>query len=200
MLVDLAAALTHRQPDHDPVVARPPALPGFAVNCLRRRDKRLRKLGRRLGELDAPHLHALRIRAKRLRYALEFLADLWPARLTRPYIAALRDLQNVTGRIQDSYVAETQLDELAGMALSPQKAVIRRLLHTLSARRRNLRKKAEGAWGRLVARKRVAMAALTACGADRRPFRSGTPTPLRAAISSFAEYWAAGGTSSASTP
>jgi triphosphatase len=50
----------------------------LAVEQLRRRWKRILKSGKRLDTLDPQHRHRLRIQAKKLRYAAEFFATVFP--------------------------------------------------------------------------------------------------------------------------
>ncbi len=50
---------------------------------------------------DAAVRHAVRIRVKRLRYSCEFFAPAFPSRLATPYIAALKDLQEILGALND---------------------------------------------------------------------------------------------------
>ena len=65
---------------------------------------------KRTGEV--PDFHALRIRCKRLRYALEFSSDVYGGRTTR-YVRRLTALQDELGRMQDAEVASLQLADLA---------------------------------------------------------------------------------------
>lgn len=60
----------------------------------------------------AADYHQLRIRCKRLRYALELLADVYPGR-TGPLIKPLVGLQDILGLHQDADVAITRLRSLA---------------------------------------------------------------------------------------
>ena len=85
-----------------------------AARVLRRRMAQVRRRGDRLdaGSPDS-ELHALRIRVKRLRYALEFLAPLYPKAAAR-LLPRLVELQDGLGRRQDAVIAARQLRELAG--------------------------------------------------------------------------------------
>jgi CHAD domain-containing protein len=58
-------------------------------------------------------LHALRIRAKTLRYSAEFFSSLYDGQQNKPYLAALAKVQVYFGEINDIYVANRQFDELA---------------------------------------------------------------------------------------
>jgi triphosphatase len=92
--------------------ARRPVL-AVAPELIARRHRKVRRLGRRIGRESPPEeYHDLRIQAKRLRYALEFLADLYgrPARALIQRVVALQDL---LGLHQDACVAATHLRELA---------------------------------------------------------------------------------------
>jgi len=81
-----------------------------AAEELRRRNKRIRKQGSQLAELDARHRHKLRIRAKKLRYACEFFAGVFPSKKsTRRYdkfIGKLKAMQDALGDLNDIKVHE----------------------------------------------------------------------------------------------
>ena len=66
-----------------------------------------------LPTLDAAKLHALRIQAKKLRYGAEFFAPLYGKHKAEHYLAALSELQDVLGQINDNAVAQRLLDVLA---------------------------------------------------------------------------------------
>jgi triphosphatase len=84
----------------------------YARRELRRRSKGVRKLGRRLGELSGAELHRLRIRVKKLRYAMEFFHDLFAARRVDKHLARLTRLQDVLGDLNDARVAPRLVDGL----------------------------------------------------------------------------------------
>ena len=67
---------------------------------------------------EAADFHRLRIRCKRLRYSLEFSAELYGGRTNR-YTRQLTKLQNQLGLLQDAEVAATRLVELATGDTSP---------------------------------------------------------------------------------
>jgi len=79
---------------------------GFASGVKRAYHDKARKLGRKIHKLDAAGLHQLRIRIKKLRYAMEFFASIWPGRQTKRYLSALKSLQQVIGAWHDETVAE----------------------------------------------------------------------------------------------
>ncbi len=99
----------------------------------------LRRLRKAAGELPArptdAELHALRIKAKRARYAAE-LAALGGDRLVDRYVDALKDLQDVVGEHQDLVVAE---GTLRGLARAKSAAAAGRLIERARARRVALR-------------------------------------------------------------
>jgi CHAD domain-containing protein len=76
-------------------------------------DKRLRRRGRKLATADADARHRMRVAAKKLRYASEFLASLYPARRKKRYMQALAPLQDALGTLNDRAVADNLLRELA---------------------------------------------------------------------------------------
>jgi CHAD domain-containing protein len=60
------------------------------------------KRGRKIDDDSPPELlHRLRIDCKKLRYLLEFFAELYPAKRIRPMIGALKKLQNCLGDYND---------------------------------------------------------------------------------------------------
>jgi inorganic triphosphatase YgiF len=85
----------------------------FAAAVLDRRDRRVRRALRQLGELDAEGRHRARIRVKRLRYAIEFFAGLFPDRKARRLVATLGRLQDRLGQLNDIAVAARLLREHA---------------------------------------------------------------------------------------
>jgi CHAD domain-containing protein len=84
-----------------------------APDLIERRFRQMRKAARRL-TADAPPAayHALRIRGKRLRYAVEAVTDIYgdPA---RKLIKRLVAVQDILGEMQDAHVAITHLHTLA---------------------------------------------------------------------------------------
>ncbi len=84
----------------------------LATQTLTRQHKRVRRKGRCHATLNTAERHALRIAAKKLRYAAEFFAGLYPHKRTRPYLAALAALQDVLGTLNDAAVRQRLLSEL----------------------------------------------------------------------------------------
>jgi triphosphatase len=72
--------------------------------------KRLKPVAR--GGDDPAAYHQLRIAAKRFRYALEFLADVYPGE-TETLVRRTVALQDLLGAYQDAHVASTRLRQLA---------------------------------------------------------------------------------------
>ncbi len=84
-----------------------------AARVLARRMAQVRRRGDRLdAHTPDAELHALRIRVKRLRYALEFLAPLYPKAAAR-LLPRLVALQDGLGRRQDAVIAARQFRMLA---------------------------------------------------------------------------------------
>ena len=86
----------------------------FAVAALDDCYRRVRRRGRKFAALTDSELHALRIRVKRLRYAVEFLAPLFPAARVKPFRDAAVRLQDLLGHLNDAAVATALLDEAVG--------------------------------------------------------------------------------------
>ncbi len=77
----------------------------LAAKAIARRRKKLKKAGRHMAELNRTERHKLRIRAKKLRYAIEFFSALFPerkhAKRCRNALSALVDLQDSLGALND---------------------------------------------------------------------------------------------------
>jgi len=80
-------------------------LMGFAAHVLTRRHRRLKRAGAMIELLPPAELHALRLDAKRLRYAAELLVPLWPGHHARRYLKRLMALQEALGLANDAEVA-----------------------------------------------------------------------------------------------
>jgi triphosphatase len=94
-----------------------------ARRLLRHLAERLFELGEKLDQLSLPELHRLRIRAKRLRYAVELLGPLFAGKAAGRAARRLSDLQDALGHLQDLASAEAQiraLRERGGAAASPE--------------------------------------------------------------------------------
>ncbi len=101
------------------------ALPvdGYAASLLQQRAASLKKRGKRLPELDAKGRHRLRIAAKKLRYAAEFFAALFPRRRVRPYVQSLSAMQDVLGGLNDAATLLSLLPEACAGARAPDARV-----------------------------------------------------------------------------
>jgi triphosphatase len=86
----------------------------FAATSLDGLRRKVKRKGRHLRRLDDAQLHELRIAAKKLRYASEFFAPLFPAlpahQRQQRFIGALRALQDRLGELQDLAVAPALLE------------------------------------------------------------------------------------------
>lgn len=96
--------------------AAPPDAPlrPFAAEVLRKRWKRLRRAGAQMKELDAEALHEMRLDAKRLRYAAEPFAAIWPGKAPRRFNRRLAALQEALGLANDAVVARDLAARLEG--------------------------------------------------------------------------------------
>ena len=103
----------------------PPSLPArtVAADLIDKRFRAFRSAAEQIRD-DSPaaDYHRVRIRGKRLRYALEFFSDLYPGR-TGPLIKRVVALQDLLGLHQDAEVAVERLRRLAverGTELRPE--------------------------------------------------------------------------------
>jgi inorganic triphosphatase YgiF len=77
-----------------------------ARKSLHKRLRKVRRLGERIEELTVPERHEMRIALKRLRYAADFLQSCFPRKPAAKYLAALSQLQDVFGELNDAAMAE----------------------------------------------------------------------------------------------
>ena len=88
-------------------------LEAFASSVLGKRLKKLLHADGEIRDLEPHALHAIRLRAKRLRYAAEIFAPLYPGKQTHRFIRRLGRLQDRLGTLNDGAVAASLLGELA---------------------------------------------------------------------------------------
>jgi triphosphatase len=90
-----------------------PRLAAFAPRSLSKRAKRVAALAIETRDSNPEARHALRIALKRLRYAIEFFAPLFPARRLQRYHQSAAGLLDLLGRMNDSTVAQHLIVEAA---------------------------------------------------------------------------------------
>jgi triphosphatase len=84
----------------------------FAALTLGKRWRKLRKAGEDIEELEPDALHEMRLDAKRLRYAAEVLAPVFPSKATRRFQRNLSALQEELGLSNDASVARLLVRQL----------------------------------------------------------------------------------------
>lgn len=95
----------------------------FAAFVLGKRDRSVRKRGRDVPTATPEARHRVRIAAKKLRYAAEFFATLYPAKRVARYVEALQDLQDILGALNDAAVVDRLLGEVSaggGRPIAPE--------------------------------------------------------------------------------
>ncbi len=85
----------------------------FGASLLDKRWHKLCDQGEEAGALDAEALHELRLGCKRLRYAAELFAPLWPGRAGRRFLRRLSAAQEALGQANDLSVARALVAGLA---------------------------------------------------------------------------------------
>jgi CHAD domain-containing protein len=100
-------------PESEPATALDQPCLAYAKAALRKRHRALEKAGAMAGSLAPDQLHKLRISAKKLRYAAEFLEALFAARRVKRYVAALKGIQDHLGTLNDAVIARALLEQLA---------------------------------------------------------------------------------------
>jgi CHAD domain-containing protein len=81
----------------------------LAPRALARRWKAVARKARGLEGLDVAARHELRKELKKLRYASEFLAPVYPGKRTDRFLKRLKDLQDIFGELNDAALAEAVL-------------------------------------------------------------------------------------------
>lgn len=92
----------------------------FARAILDKRVKVVRKRGRGFQRLDAAERHQLRIAIKKLRYALDVLRSLFPAKPVKTMLKTLSELQDRLGAANDLAVASDRLERITKEARGAQ--------------------------------------------------------------------------------
>lgn len=92
-----------RHPEPEQAAAREQPVADFACRVLDDRRRRLKRVGKGLEGQDPEARHQVRIEAKKLRYAAEFLENAFPdaAKRRRRFIEALKALQDALGALND---------------------------------------------------------------------------------------------------
>ena len=88
----------------------------FAAHLLGKRQRKALERGAQFAQLSAQDRHRLRIALKKLRYATEFFEALYPKKHTSGYLAALKDLQDRLGHLNDVAVAQRLVGSIVGEA------------------------------------------------------------------------------------
>ncbi len=121
ILVERFASLLRRGSPRNAVIGREPILQ-IAPGLLEKRYRRLRRLGDAITPASPPEAyHSLRIEAKKVRYALEFVGPIYGKPAT-DFAGRLTALQDLLGLHQDADVAVEMLREMAivsGRRLGP---------------------------------------------------------------------------------
>jgi len=92
-----------------------------ARKALAKHWKRVCKRARHLAKLEPAQRHELRKELKKLRYAAEFFASLFPAKRTKPFLKHLKAMQDVFGDLNDAVVLKTLFsDTQPGLAADPR--------------------------------------------------------------------------------
>jgi CHAD domain-containing protein len=127
------------------------ALTQFATKIIEKRNKQVLQRGKALAGEDAAQMHALRIACKKLRYSVEMFSSLFNDEKTGSYVAALSELQDILGTLNDIAVAHRLLNELDNAARHDTLALIRGWMeHDYAERVAEFGK----AWKRFAAQKR----------------------------------------------
>ena len=120
----------------------------FASAVLDERHRKVVKRADAVSQLDTAQLHALRIAIKKLRYAAEFFSALYAKKDVREYVAALSELQELLGALNDAATADTIARALRDEGHADQLEGLGLLRGWCAARAQVSRKQLEKAWSR----------------------------------------------------
>jgi triphosphatase len=101
----------------------------FAAFALERRSRKLQRRGGQSLHATPEERHAVRIAAKKLRYAAEFFSALYPHRKVERYVETLEQLQDILGALNDAAVVNRLLDEAAATRKAPIAPRVDGLVH-----------------------------------------------------------------------
>jgi triphosphatase len=143
----IAAETWLTEGDETPIATARSPTREFAGAVLERRFARVRKRGRKLRNLSAAELHRMRIAVKKLRYAMDFLATVFPPKRARDMLSRLARLQNILGAMNDAAAVERLVHEAfgaqAGRVMSEARGIV---LGWSRGRALTLRRELRGAW------------------------------------------------------
>ena len=95
----------------------------FATDLLTRRVKKIRKEGKSLQDMSPRERHKLRIKAKKIRYAVEFFESLFPGKREQKELTRLsrrlKKIQSALGSLND-FIADSKLAADAALNAPPQ--------------------------------------------------------------------------------
>jgi len=84
-----------------------------ATRLLRKRHRKLMRTGEGFATMPLEQRHEVRIAAKKLRYAIDYLGGLFPDDVARPYRKGMSRLQDDLGHLNDAAVTSDLVDQLA---------------------------------------------------------------------------------------
>jgi CHAD domain-containing protein len=115
LLDDVAALSRSRLP-----IGSDDSLKRISRQLLKRAAKRVRKRGRSAHGREESDLHRLRIALKKLRYIAQAFAPLYEKKTVKPYLAALKRLQEQLGQLNDIAHARATIAELLRSGLAAE--------------------------------------------------------------------------------
>jgi triphosphatase len=119
----------------------------YAEAVLEVRYARLRKRGRKFRERSPEELHALRIAAKKLRYATQFFAGLYDGKRAQAFLTHISGLQDALGALNDATAVQALVESASPAGSIEALAEARGILVAWSRGQVPLlRREAERAW------------------------------------------------------
>ncbi len=124
---------------------------GASIRLTKLHNKLINK-GKNIDSVGKKQLHRIRIAAKRLRYAFEFLQSLYPQKKVQPYLKKLSKLQDLLGFLNDSAVANRLLKEIKVIDISCQDEA-RLIARSIQSEAKIKYKKMEAFWSHFASSK-----------------------------------------------
>ncbi len=121
----------------------PPLTAATVAELLQRRQRKLLAAAANIAHADAQHLHAIRLRAKRLRYAGELFSPLFPRKETQRFLRRLARLQDRLGIVNDAQAVDRLLNDLGAMGSGHAAGLVRGFVAANALRERA---RVEPAW------------------------------------------------------
>lgn len=112
--------------DYDQTARLAEPIEDLAPKLLRKRWRKVKALGVDIRSLEPEELHSLRKSLKKLRYTVDIVIGIYPGKRSAAFLAALKDLQDSFGSLNDAAMAEAKLG--GPDAVAPEDPTVQRAI------------------------------------------------------------------------